>query len=78
MTIETEMNCTFKDGKVIFDGDNLLWSVWTKDDLDKENILTDEQYIEFVRRCNLGFNELCSEYAQDMFDNYFREELEID
>lgn len=72
----TEMNCNFKDGKVIFDGDNLLWCAWAKEDLDQENILTDEQFIEFVKRCNDGFNELCSEYAHDMFNSHFRKELE--
>lgn len=69
----------FKDGNVSFKSDEYIWNAYGKDDVDQENVLTDEQWREFVRQYGKGvsvdgvvdwnsisveFDNFCEEYAK--------------
>lgn len=79
MTKEFEIR--FKNGNATFNTDNVLWCAWTIDDLNNNGQvkITEEQFQEFVHQCNTGFNELCSEYANEMFSDFCkRNQIEED
>ena len=67
--------CDFRNDRVRFVTDNVLWCAWTLDDLNNngEVEITKEQFQEFVHQCNSGFAEQCSESAHDMFSNFCKE-----
>lgn len=67
-----DFECKIKNGIITFDTDNVLWCAWTISDLNNngEVEITKDQFKEFVRQCNDGFAELCSEYAHDMFSDF--------
>lgn len=70
-----KFECHFKNDKVTFDTNNVLWCAWTIDDLNNngEVEITEKQFQEFVHQCSTGFNELCSEYAHDMFSQFCKD-----
>ena len=43
-----------KDGIVSFKSDEYIWNAYGKDDVDQENVLTDDQWREFVRQFGKG------------------------
>ena len=43
-----DLEVSFKDEQVGFNYHNVIWNTYTKKDLDRENTLTDEEWLQFV------------------------------
>ena len=65
----------FKDGNVSFKSDEYIWNAYGKDDVDQENVLTDDQWREFVRQFGKGMSDGVVDWENISveFDNFCEE-----
>lgn len=75
--MKLDLECHVKKGKVNFDYNNVIWNVCTKNDLDQENELTNEQWLQFVEDYNQRIAETFVETAYECLSK-FKDQLETD
>lgn len=69
--VNAKLDVRFLVNDVIkFNTKNVLWQAYTKDDLDQENELTVNEWIEFCERYNESFAEAISEIAHNCIRSF--------
>lgn len=66
--MQKEFDLSFNNGSVKFNYMNVLWQGFTKDDLDQQNKLTDQDWIDFVHNYNDSFAERTNKIARSLFE----------
>jgi hypothetical protein len=64
--------CQFFGNLVVFDKDNFFWNAYGKDSIDTENVLTREQWEDFVSSEDYLYLEMTDAHGQ-AFDQYCRD-----
>lgn len=70
MSNEIKMEVEWLNGAEVvkFDTRAFMWNAFGKEDIDRENILTNEQWIEFISQYNEGLE--CPDWLQNDFDKF--------